>query len=47
MGGRVVGEVKAINGTQYIHIGNTASGMLILQIRDGKSSVTQKVIKLL
>jgi len=46
MEGRAVGEVKAVNGTQYINIGNTASGMLILQISDGKSSVTQKVIKL-
>jgi len=46
MEGRTVGVVNAVNGTQYIGIGNTVAGMLLLQISDGKSSVIQKVIKL-
>jgi hypothetical protein len=44
--GRPAGTTTAVNGIQYINIGNTASGMLIIQISDGKSSITQKVIKL-
>ena len=44
--GRPVGSTTAVNGIQYINIGNAGSGMLIIQISDSKSSITQKVIKL-
>jgi len=40
------GTAKANNGIRYINIGNTVSGMILLQISDGKRTVIQKVIKL-
>ena len=46
MSGKAISNTNAVNGIQYVHIGNTAAGMLILQISDGKNSVTKKVIKL-
>ncbi len=46
MSGRAIGAVNATNGIQYINIGNTVSGMLLLQISDGKSSIIKKVMKL-
>ena len=46
MSGKAISNVNAVNGIQYVNVGNAASGMLILQISDGKNSVTKKVIKL-
>jgi hypothetical protein len=46
MSGKSLNTVNATNGIQYINIGNTVSGMILLQISDGKNSVTKKVIKL-
>ena len=46
MSGKAVGAVKAMNGIQYINVGNAGSGMLIIQVSDSKSSVIQKLIKL-
>ncbi len=46
MSGRAISNSNAVNGIQYVNVGNTASGMLLLQISDGKNSVTKKVIKL-
>jgi hypothetical protein len=46
MSGKAVGVVKAMNGIQYINVGNAGSGMLIIQVSDSKSSVIQKLIKL-
>ena len=44
--GKAISTAKANNGIQYISIGNTVSGMILLQISDGKSTVIQKVMKL-
>ena len=44
--GKAISTAKANNGIQYISIGNTGSGMILLQISDGKSTVIQKVMKL-
>jgi hypothetical protein len=44
--GKAIGTAKANNGIQYINLGNTVSGMILLQISDGKSTVIQKVMKL-
>ena len=44
--GKAISTAKANNGIQYINIGNTVSGMILLQISDGKSTVIQKVMKL-
>ena len=46
MSGKALGAVKAMDGIQYINVGNTFSGMLIIQVSDSKSSVIQKLIKL-
>jgi hypothetical protein len=45
MSGRALNNISATNGIQYINIGNTVSGMLILQISDGKNAVIKKVMK--
>ncbi len=44
--GKAIGLVNATNGIQYVNIGNSAKGMLLLQISDGKSSTIKKVMKL-
>ena len=46
MSGKAIGTVKASNGIQYINIGNTAAGMILLQISDGQHSVIKKVMKM-
>jgi hypothetical protein len=46
MSGRAINNISATNGIQYIKVGNTVSGMLILQISDGKNAVIKKVMKL-
>ena len=46
MSGKSINILNAVNGIQYINLGNIVSGMLILQISDGKNSVSKKVIKL-
>ena len=44
--GKAISTAKANNGIQYINVGNTVSGMILLQISDGKSTIIQKVMKL-
>jgi hypothetical protein len=44
--GRTLRNLTATNGIQYINIGQTASSMIFLQVSDGKTSVTKKVMKL-
>ena len=46
MNGKALGTINTSNGIQYINVGNTAKGMLLLQISDGKSSIIKKVMKL-
>ncbi len=46
MSGKALGTISAANGIQYVNVGNTAKGMLLLQISDGKSSIIKKVMKL-
>ena len=46
MNGKALGTMSAANGIQYVNVGNTAKGMLLLQISDGKSSIIKKVMKL-
>ena len=46
MNGKALGTMNAANGIQYVNVGNTAKGMLLLQISDGKSSIIKKVMKL-
>jgi hypothetical protein len=46
MNGKAIRTINAVNGIQYLNVGNTAAGMLVLQFSDGKNSVTKKVIKL-
>ena len=46
MNGKAIKTIHAVNGIQYVNVGNTSGGMLILQISDGKNSVTKKVMKL-
>ena len=46
MNGKALGTINAANGIQYVNVGNTAKGMLLLQISDGKNSIIKKVMKL-
>jgi len=46
MNGKSLGTMNAVNGIQYVNVGNAAKGMLLLQISDGKSSIIKKVMKL-
>ena len=46
MNGKALGTMNAANGIQYVHVGNTAKGMLLLQISDGQHSIIKKVMKL-
>ena len=46
MNGKALRTINAVNGIQYVNVGNTAKGMLLLQISDGKSSIIKKVMKL-
>ena len=46
MNGKAIGTVNATNGIQYINIGHAVSGMLLLQISDGKSTIIKKIMKL-
>ncbi len=46
MSGTSIRTINAVNGIQYINVGNTAKGMLLLHISDGKSSIIKKIMKL-
>ena len=46
MNGKALGLVNAVNGIQYVNVGNAAKGMLLLQISDGQRSIIKKVMKL-
>ncbi len=46
MNGKAISTINAVNGIQYLNVGDKAAGMLILQISDGKSSVVKKIMKL-
>ena len=44
--GQRIQTLSATNGIQYINIGQSAGGMLLLQITDGTNTVTKKVMNL-
>ena len=46
MNGKALGIMNASNGIQYVNVTNTAKGILLLQISDGKSTIIKKVMKL-
>ncbi len=46
MNAKALGIMNASNGIQYVHVGNTGKGMMLLQISDGKSTIIKKVMKL-
>jgi hypothetical protein len=44
--GKVVNTVRGTNGTNNVNIGQAGSGMVLLQISDGKNTIVKKVMKL-
>ena len=43
--GETLKTLNVENGIQFINIGDHASGMLFLQISDGKNTILQKIVK--
>ena len=45
MDGHLLQEIQGSNGISYINTGRIASGMVIMQVNDGKNTVIRKIIK--